>query len=246
VNVVFAATVGLLALWDRSDQWHEPAEQAFALLTEKKSELFTTSFVMIECANAAARRPYRSAVDGLRTELARGGFLIHPTQEEWDAAWSAYASGDASDAGVVDHTSFIVMRRLGITKAFTNDRHFRAAGSELLFWARCLSHGRHDRNADSEGKGGRMYLGRLRHQRREKEMQISIKYCMEWNYYPTAAGLADAIKKDFGVEPTMIEGSGGVFDVHVDGTPVWNKHETGRCPEYEEVLAQLRSRAGKP
>jgi predicted nucleic acid-binding protein len=33
----------------------------------------------------------------------------------------------------VDHISFVVMRRLGVTKAFTNDRHFRAAGFEVLF-----------------------------------------------------------------------------------------------------------------
>jgi predicted nucleic acid-binding protein len=29
--------------------------------------------------------------------------------------------------------SFTIMRRLGITRAFTNDRHFRAAGFETLF-----------------------------------------------------------------------------------------------------------------
>jgi predicted nucleic acid-binding protein len=29
--------------------------------------------------------------------------------------------------------SFSVMRRLGLTRAFTNDRHFAAAGFEALF-----------------------------------------------------------------------------------------------------------------
>jgi predicted nucleic acid-binding protein len=29
--------------------------------------------------------------------------------------------------------SFAVMRRLGIQRAFTNDRHFREAGFETLF-----------------------------------------------------------------------------------------------------------------
>jgi predicted nucleic acid-binding protein len=33
----------------------------------------------------------------------------------------------------VDHVSFAVMRRLGISKAFTNDRHFKAAGFEPMF-----------------------------------------------------------------------------------------------------------------
>lgn len=133
MNAAFADTVGLLALWDRSDQWHDAAERAFVLLAQNKTALFTTSFVLLECANAAARRPYRVEVDRLRLEMEHGGFLIHPTQEDWQSAWDAFAQGGADRAGVVDHASFIVMRRLGITQAFTNDHHFRAAGFEVLF-----------------------------------------------------------------------------------------------------------------
>ena len=40
---------------------------------------------------------------------------------------------EAGQAGIVDHVSFAVMRRLGITQAFTNDRHFQTAGFETLF-----------------------------------------------------------------------------------------------------------------
>jgi len=37
----------------------------------------------------------------------------------------------------------------------------------------------------------------------------------------------------------MIEGSGGVFDVHVNGTQIWSKHETGRFPEHHEILDKI-------
>lgn len=133
MKAVFADTVGLLALWDRSDQWHEGAEKAFAAFSKSSTALFTTSFVLLECANAATRRPYRLEVDRLRIELERGGFLVQPTQEEWLGAWKAYARSDFGGAGVVDHVSFLVMRRLGISQAFTNDRHFASAGFEVLF-----------------------------------------------------------------------------------------------------------------
>jgi len=133
VNAVFADTVGLLALWDRSDQWHEAAERAFGELAENRATLFTTSYVLLECANAAARRPYRLEVDRLRDELERGGFLAYPTREEWVTAWQAYSRSDFGGAGVVDNVSFLVMRRLGISRAFTNDRHFVNAGFEVLF-----------------------------------------------------------------------------------------------------------------
>ena len=43
----------------------------------------------------------------------------------------------------------------------------------------------------------------------------------------------------------MIEGSGGVFDVHVDGTQIWNKLDVGRFPEHSEVLDKIRSATAK-
>ena len=39
----------------------------------------------------------------------------------------------------------------------------------------------------------------------------------------------------------LIKGSGGIFDVSADGTPVYSKHRTGRFPENEEVLQALRT-----
>ncbi len=130
---VFADTVGFLALWNRSDQWHERAKQAFLQLAHERTTLITTSFVLLECANAASRKPYRLKVDLLRLEMEQSGYLIFPTDSEWHVAWEHYAASEAHGAGVVDHVSFIVMRRLGITHAFSNDRHFQAAGFELLF-----------------------------------------------------------------------------------------------------------------
>src|SRR5687767_6023994 len=88
----------------------------------------TTTFVLLECGNAAARRPYRSAVDRLRQALETAHALVKPTEDDWVLAWEAYKQGGAAGAGVIDHISFRVMRRLGITRAFTNDKHFQAAG----------------------------------------------------------------------------------------------------------------------
>lgn len=51
--------------------------------------------------------------------------------------------------------------------------------------------------------------------------------------------MAEAIQDEFGVESELIEGSGGVFDVHLDGNPVWSKHDIGRFPENNEVLDKI-------
>lgn len=42
----------------------------------------------------------------------------------------------------------------------------------------------------------------------------------------------------------MIEGSGGVFDVHVDGNQIWSKHDLGRFPEHAEIIDKMKSYAG--
>ena len=31
-----------------------------------------------------------------------------------------------------------------------------------------------------------------------------------------------------------------MFDVHLDGTQIWSKEQTGRFPEHHEVLDQIR------
>jgi uncharacterized protein len=90
--------------------------------------LVTTNLVLLECGNAAARRPYRQRVNALRRALAAEGLVFDPTAEEMERAWAAYDRGEAGQAGIVDHVSILVMRRLGVTEAFTNDRHFQAAG----------------------------------------------------------------------------------------------------------------------
>lgn len=130
---VFLDTVGLLAVWDESDQWHRTSKESLSKLVTARTDLVTTSFVLLECGNAAARRPYRSAVSRLCKQMEMSHRLILPTIEDWETAWLAYARGEADNAGIIDHVSFAIVRRLGISKAFTNDRHFRAAGFETLF-----------------------------------------------------------------------------------------------------------------
>jgi uncharacterized protein len=130
---VFLDTVGLLALWDEADQWHAPADAAFREITARRRPMMTTTFVLLECGNAAARRPYRTRIGALRRTLEQRQEVIVPTADDWAQAWDAYDRGEAGQAGIVDQVSFVVMRRLGLNEAFTNDRHFQAAGFTTLF-----------------------------------------------------------------------------------------------------------------
>jgi predicted nucleic acid-binding protein len=133
VTPVLLDTVGLIALWDQDDQWHDAASRAFARLVADLVPVMTLSYILAECGNAVARTTMRLDVDLLRARLDRAGRLIFPSDEDWNIARDSYRRGRAGQAGLVDQLSFAVMRRLGIHDVFTNDRHFPAAGFHVLF-----------------------------------------------------------------------------------------------------------------
>lgn len=133
MSPVFLDTVGLLALWNESDQWHAAAQEAFDVLEAANRSYVSTSFVLAECGNAASRRGFRQDVVTVRKNLEADNSLIWPTEQEWFVAWREYERGRPGDPGIVDCISFAVMRRLGLSDVFTNDQHFAAAGFKTLF-----------------------------------------------------------------------------------------------------------------
>ncbi len=56
-----------------------------------------------------------------------------------------------------------------------------------------------------------------------------------------AASLAAEIKDETGHEAVLEKGSGGVFDVFVDGKLIFSKHERGRFPDAHEIIEQIPS-----
>ena len=86
----------------------------FLEVLAEEADFSTTSLVLVECANAAARRPYRAAVVELRESLTAAGAAIDPSGTEWEQAWQNYARGNAGSASVVDQLSFLIMRRYGV------------------------------------------------------------------------------------------------------------------------------------
>ena len=132
MSELFLDTVGLLALWDEDDQWHAVASESFAR-ARTGSRLFTTRFVLAECGNALARTNFREVVGEIEQALRHSNGLLDVTAEDWSFAMNLYVSGFPGAAGLVDETSFQAMRNRGIRRAFTNDRHFTAAGFETLF-----------------------------------------------------------------------------------------------------------------
>lgn len=51
--------------------------------------------------------------------------------------------------------------------------------------------------------------------------------------------MAAEIRRARGIEATLIKGSGGVFDVAVDGAIIFSKKLVHRFPEPDEILEKI-------
>jgi selenoprotein W-related protein len=54
--------------------------------------------------------------------------------------------------------------------------------------------------------------------------------------------LAAELKRDLGVESTLLPGGGGVFDVFAGGKLIFSKKSVGRFPEPGEVVQMLQKK----
>jgi selenoprotein W-related protein len=64
---------------------------------------------------------------------------------------------------------------------------------------------------------------------------------------PNAVGLAAQVLEEFErtvADVEIVPGTGGIFDVHVDGELVFTKKMLGRYPDPEDVLPLLRPLLG--
>jgi selT/selW/selH-like putative selenoprotein len=52
--------------------------------------------------------------------------------------------------------------------------------------------------------------------------------------------LAADIRQALGIEPELVKGANGIFDVAADGKLVFSKHRDARFPGTEEIVDALR------
>ena len=73
-------------------------------------------------------------------------------------------------------------------------------------------------------------------------MNVRIKYCGQWNYKPRASRLEEELRAAFGadINVELVAGSGGVYEITVDGDIVFSKKTLGRFPEEGEIIALMR------
>ncbi len=75
--------------------------------------------------------------------------------------------------------------------------------------------------------------------------RLEIEYCSQCRFILRAAWLAQELLMTFGAELgelALIPGSGGVFEVRLDGETLFSRQLTGRFPESKELKQAVRDR----
>ena len=79
----------------------------------------------------------------------------------------------------------------------------------------------------------------------ENRPRVEIRYCTQCRWILRAGWLAQELLSTFDTdlgEVALVPGTGGIFEVRVDGELVWSKKEQGRFPEAKELKQLVRDR----
>jgi selenoprotein W-related protein len=74
---------------------------------------------------------------------------------------------------------------------------------------------------------------------------VEIEYCSQCRFVLRATWMAQELLFTFGDElgeVALIPGSGGIFEVRLNGELIWNKKQQGRFPEPKDVKQLIRDR----
>ena len=125
---IFIDTSGFIAALDRDDMRHSEAVKTWMDILTSEEDLITTNYVLVETCALVQNRLGMTAVKVFQEDI------IPVLRIEWiDKALHNTAMGIMRAAvrkklSLVDCVSFETMRLLGITTAFTLDKHFKEQG----------------------------------------------------------------------------------------------------------------------
>jgi predicted nucleic acid-binding protein len=133
-QLVFVDTSAYYAIADPRDQDSTAARETLRWLVSGRAQLYTTNFVVAELHALFITRGNReSARRALQTfDRSRSTTVVRATEDDERRAKEIVLQYDDKDFSLTDAISFAVMERLGITHAFTLDRHFQQYGWQVV------------------------------------------------------------------------------------------------------------------
>jgi predicted nucleic acid-binding protein len=129
---VFLDTSALYAVLDRGDDQHQAAAGGWLALLDEGRPLLTSNYVIVETAAVVQHRLGIEAVRAFHDDVLPLVSVHWVGEDEHAAAMAALLTAGRRRLSLVDCTSFEVMRRRGIRRAFAVDPHFAEQGFTTL------------------------------------------------------------------------------------------------------------------
>lgn len=122
---VFVDTSALLALLDADDAEHADAVAAWSDLAAEGAALLSSNYVLVETSAVAQHRLGLDAVRALVREILPLVEIAFIDSDIHEAAIATLLAAGRRQLSLVDCSSFELMRRRQVSRAFAFDRHFR-------------------------------------------------------------------------------------------------------------------------
>jgi predicted nucleic acid-binding protein len=131
---IFVDTSAYVAVLRRDDEHHQDASSVMQALQRQRATLVTTNFILAETYGMLLRylgpQAARAFLEGI--DRSRATLMVRAEErDEREARAILYRYTDKGFS-LVDTISFAVMTRLGVTRAFTFDRHFEQYGWQIV------------------------------------------------------------------------------------------------------------------
>lgn len=129
---VFVDTSAFYSLLVVSDSDHAAATETLERLRHEDAELVTSSYVVQETVTLLHRRWGIAAVRDWRGRIEPSLRIVWIDEALHRAAMIALVASEAKRVSLTDWSSFEVIRREGIDRAFAFDRDFHGRGFETI------------------------------------------------------------------------------------------------------------------
>ncbi len=132
---IFIDTSAFKALVDFNDEFHKTASDFWLTAKEKSLKFITSNFVLDETFTLIRAQMGKQAALQLRKDLFESSEVIEIIQitlTDEQQAWNFFEKLPGRGVSFTDCTSFALMKRLRLKKAFTFDTDFKKAGFEIV------------------------------------------------------------------------------------------------------------------
>jgi predicted nucleic acid-binding protein len=130
--MIFVDTSAILAVLDADDPHHAEADAIWQRLLASDEKLYSSNYVLVETFALVQRRLGMEAVHAVEHEIVPLLDVFWMSADAHQVSVEAFLAASRRSLSLVDCSSFEVMRRQGLLRAFAFDRHYPEQGFELM------------------------------------------------------------------------------------------------------------------